>query len=104
MQKIQLISNARVSRISSLSESPPISVDRSDFIKEPFELHLALAAFNRKRLNPGEPSVDWQADICNAISIQIAEGQFLEQERNKIRSLATVTTWRHLCLNLVSEW
>jgi Iron-containing redox enzyme len=88
MQKIQLIPNAKVSQIPALNENPQISVDHSDFIKESFELHLALAAFNRKRLSPGEPSIDWQADIWNAIPIQIAEGQFLEQERNKIQSLA----------------
>ena len=52
------------------------------------DIHLNLTSFNRKRLNPGEPSVNWQTDLLSSIPIQITEGEFLEQEQNKIRSLA----------------
>jgi Iron-containing redox enzyme len=88
MKKSQFVLDPRVFPVSFSNEMPPIAIDPSGPIKESFELHSTLAAFNRKRLNSGEPSFDWQADILNAIPVQIAEGHFLEQERSKIRLLA----------------
>jgi hypothetical protein len=85
MQTIERIPSISVSLASIFDEIPPISVG---YREESFELHSGLATFNRKRLTPGEPSVDWQTDLLQTLPLQIAEGQFLEQERNKIRFLA----------------
>jgi hypothetical protein len=86
MRTIERIPNVSVSLASVFDEISPISVGYS---QNSFELHSSLATFNRKRLTPGEPGLDWQTDLLHTLPLQIAEGQFLEQERDKIRALAS---------------
>jgi Iron-containing redox enzyme len=51
-------------------------------------LHLTLSAFNRSRLEPALPAADWEAGLWHAGAAALAEGRFLEAERQKVRSLA----------------
>ena len=57
-------------------------------LDDPKALHIALANFNRTRFQPGEPTLEWEADIWSATAMLIAEGKFLDEERRKIQALA----------------
>ena len=72
-----------------LSESEALGRERSGF-EQSKSFHLKLASFNWNRLNPGEPSDDWQIEVMSNAAQQISEGTFLKQERDKIRSLASL--------------
>src|SRR5208282_3560204 len=48
---------------------------------EPRELHLALNAFNRARLQPCLPSDDWEADLPVMRAAELIEARFVEEER-----------------------
>jgi hypothetical protein len=52
-------------------------------------LHQGLAAFNLKRFAPAIPeSVDWRIDLQNYVAQASLEGEYLERERDTIRSRA----------------
>ncbi len=50
--------------------------------------HARLARFNEKRLRPAFIGKDWQTDLRDEYSVGISEGNFLEEERTNIQSLA----------------
>ncbi len=52
------------------------------------ELQRRLAAFNKRRLNPGLPNPHWRAEIAADAQELEVEGEFLERERAGIRDWA----------------
>ncbi|MEP6943084.1 MAG: iron-containing redox enzyme family protein [Betaproteobacteria bacterium] len=57
---------------------PPVATEQHAF-------HVALMAFNATRLTPGFPRMDWKESLRGEREMQIAEGEFVEQERRMIR-------------------
>jgi len=57
----------------------------SSFTDDQHRFHIALMAFNALRLAPALPGPDWKEDLRAAREMQIAEGEFIEQERRMIR-------------------
>ncbi len=47
-------------------------------------LHSCLARFNRQRLQPCQPSAQWQENLATELECKLLEGQFLEQLRLEI--------------------
>ena len=52
------------------------------------ELQHRLAAFNRRRLNPGLPGAGWRAEIENDAEFLVIEGEFIERERAAVAAQA----------------
>lgn len=52
------------------------------------ELQLRLAAFNRRRLNPGLPSDGWRDEIDDDADMLLVEGEFIERERRAVADRA----------------
>lgn len=52
------------------------------------ELQHRLAAFNKRRLNPGLPRAGWQADLDEDHDDLLIEGEFLERERRAVADRA----------------
>ena len=44
-------------------------------------LHRHLASFNKGRLQPDLPSVEWRQNLSSALEAQLLEGEFVELER-----------------------
>lgn len=62
--------------------------DTIDITTNIFGDHLALARFNRNRLNPRLPSAEWRADFEQDYRMHRLELTVLERERLKVRALA----------------
>jgi len=73
------MSPTTLSYLTGASTSPP-PVDN-----EQHAFHVALMAFNATRLTPGFPRLDWKESVRGEREMQIAEGEFIEQERRMIR-------------------
>jgi len=73
------MSPTTLSYLTGASTSPP-PVDN-----EQHAFHVALMAFNATRLTPGFPRLDWKESLRGEREMQIAEGEFVEQERRMIR-------------------
>jgi hypothetical protein len=56
--------------------------------------HVRLAEFNVQRLSPQIVGPGWIDDVKTEAELRIAEGQFIEAERSRVRHLAT-TAPRH---------
>lgn len=54
----------------------------------PSELHVRLTELNHLRLEPGEPSDDWQAELEHTHALARLEGGFLEAERAAVAERA----------------
>ncbi len=61
-----------------MSETPSSSVAA---FSDPETFHQALARWNRERLAPGLPTVNWRADIERDARMMMLEGAFVERER-----------------------
>lgn len=57
-----------------------ISVPASE-LGEAASLHRRLAAWNRRRLNPGTPQADWREDLREDAEMTLVEGLFIERAR-----------------------
>ncbi len=60
---------------------PPLEID-------PRDLQLRLGALNARRFNPAFPTSRWREEIAGSVDVLIAEGEFLEAERNAVRARA----------------
>jgi hypothetical protein len=54
----------------------------------PSELHVRLCELNHARMEPGEPSDDWQAELEHTHALTLIEGRFLEAERRAVAERA----------------
>jgi hypothetical protein len=54
------------------------------------QLHLSLAAFNRRRLSPALPSREWIDDLVDELVLARREGAFVEQERTEPEVMAAL--------------
>jgi len=61
------------------------STPLSSFTEDQHRFHVALMAFNAARLAPALPRANWKDELRAARDMQIAEGEFIEQERRMIR-------------------
>jgi heme oxygenase-like protein len=61
------------------------STPLSSFTEDQHRFHVALMAFNAARLAPALPRANWKDELRAAREMQIAEGEFIEQERRMIR-------------------
>jgi hypothetical protein len=50
--------------------------------------HVRLAQFNARRLAPDVIDPQWMTDLEMEIALRVAEGQFIEHERDRIKHLA----------------
>jgi hypothetical protein len=57
---------------------------------ERHRFHLKLNAFNRARLEPAGPTTDWEARLGEAHASLVEEGRFLEEERARVASRASL--------------
>jgi hypothetical protein len=53
------------------------------------EVQRRLAAFNTKRFAPSLPETNWRDDLCAFVDGATLEGEFLDAERERVRSRAT---------------
>ena len=58
----------------------------SESLKHQF--HARLTRFNAARLSPALPHDGWSGELRNECAMRMEEGQFVEQERARIRALA----------------
>ena len=54
---------------------------------DPDTFHQALARFNVQRVMPGKPSARWQQDLQEQLCFQLAEGHYLESQRQQVQPL-----------------
>jgi hypothetical protein len=57
-----------------------------DFEIAQHHLHVRLNAFNSRRLKPSVPSAAWREQLAHDLQLQIEEGNYLEVERENIRT------------------
>lgn len=54
---------------------------------DPDTFHKALAHFNVTRVAPGKPSARWQQDLQEQLRFHLAEGHYLESQRQQVQPL-----------------